>query len=192
MQTERTEGTPEEPIEEPTAMHTEHNADSTAQMYTQPEYNDPYTPPTSPLSRRSTSPLATPTGYDIDRPQYLYSDNGDGSLTCVGLAGPQDFYFDGTIHGPRPSRHQPNPENIQLESDPDDSPKFLGIHQPNSPNSPPNLRLPSPITSMGTQATTASSITTQISRQPIPAQKSHYRGEGSPNPSLPAEGAQHD
>jgi len=35
--------------------------------------------------------VRNPQGYDPNCPQYLYMDNGDGSLYSVGLAGPDDF-----------------------------------------------------------------------------------------------------
>jgi hypothetical protein len=53
--------------------------------------------------------LASPTfpnGYDSDDPQYVYKDNGDGTLFCVGLAAPSDFQPDGTIQGPQPTQTQ--------------------------------------------------------------------------------------
>jgi hypothetical protein len=71
-------------------------------------------PPQSPQSMASMSEQSSPQGnlpapnhpYDPDRPQYLYLDNGDGSLFEAGEAGPKDFHPDGTIHGPRPAIKQ--------------------------------------------------------------------------------------
>jgi hypothetical protein len=48
--------------------------------------------------------------YDINRPQYLYCHNGDGTLFDVGIAGPDDIDEYGFISGPRPSSIQHNPE----------------------------------------------------------------------------------
>ncbi len=55
----------------------------------------------------------SPHGYDPNRPQQLYLDNGDGSLVAVGVATANDFDEYGNIHGARPSPNQPNPSNIQ-------------------------------------------------------------------------------
>jgi hypothetical protein len=51
--------------------------------------------------------------YDPERPQYISSDNGDGSLFCVGTATPSDFDEFGIILGPRPSQIQLNSANIE-------------------------------------------------------------------------------
>jgi hypothetical protein len=49
----------------------------------------------------------------VNRPQYLYSDNSDGSLFSVGIAGPEDFDKNGNIRGTRPSQYQNNSGGIQ-------------------------------------------------------------------------------
>jgi hypothetical protein len=52
--------------------------------------------------------------YDINRPQYLYSDNEDGSLFQVGIVRPSDINRFGHIRGPRPASTQTNPGTIQV------------------------------------------------------------------------------
>jgi hypothetical protein len=52
---------------------------------------------------------------EVARQQYLYLDNGDGSLFCVGIARPEDIDANGVIRGPRPARRQINPCVIQRE-----------------------------------------------------------------------------
>jgi hypothetical protein len=55
------------------------------------------TPETGPMFTDMATLLAAlasptfPNGYDSDDPQYVYKDNGDGTLFCVGLAAPSDF-----------------------------------------------------------------------------------------------------
>ena len=96
---------------------------SSRALFTQPNEREK-TPPTSPKSVASAgreSPeilMPEPShSYDANRPQHLYSDNGDGSLFSVGIAGPSDFYSNGVIHGPRPSRRQiRGSNNIQSAS----------------------------------------------------------------------------
>jgi hypothetical protein len=51
--------------------------------------------------------------YDVKRPQYLYSDNGDGSLFSMGIARPEDFDQNGNIRGARPSKYQTKSGGIQ-------------------------------------------------------------------------------
>jgi hypothetical protein len=46
--------------------------------------------------------------YDPERPQYLYLDNGDGSLFRVGIATPADFDEHGVISGRRPTVSEMN------------------------------------------------------------------------------------
>ncbi len=94
----------------------------------------------------------SPPGYDIHRPQYLYRDNGDGSLIEVGLAGPNDFDKHGNPKGPRPASSQdpytnsiqrleipspPSPmqiqDTIQPARDPMDLTPFKGQPSPASP-----------------------------------------------------------
>ena len=43
--------------------------------------------------------VRNPRGYDPNRPQLLYMDNGDGSLYSVGVAGPDDFDNSGIRRG---------------------------------------------------------------------------------------------
>jgi hypothetical protein len=69
--------------------------------------------PTHPTQLRPPIQLPPDHAYDVDRPQYLYSDNGDGSLYEVGLVGPGDIDKYGLIRGPRPAIIQINPEGLQ-------------------------------------------------------------------------------
>jgi hypothetical protein len=68
----------------------------------------PQSPP-SPWEQLDSShhlPIPSYEYEDKERPQYLYSENDNGSLFCVGLAGPNDFHPNGMIHGARPSQTQ--------------------------------------------------------------------------------------
>jgi hypothetical protein len=47
-----------------------------------------------------------PDDYDTDEPMYRYTDNGDGTLFCIGLAQPKDFDAEGIIRGPQPTASQ--------------------------------------------------------------------------------------
>jgi hypothetical protein len=104
----------------------------------------------------------SPHGYDIHHPQYLYRDNGDGSLIEVGLAGPDDFDEHGNPKGPRPASSQ-DPYTTSIQR--------LELPSPPSPmqiqNTPENEQLGQP-------------SQTRETRSPV---------MGSP-PSLPAKGAQ--
>jgi hypothetical protein len=104
----------------------------------------------------------SPHGYDIHHPQYLYRDNGDGSLIEVGLAGPDDFDEHGNPKGPRPASSQ-DPYTTTIQ----------------------RLDLPSPPSPMQIQDTPENE---QLG-QPSPTREARSPVMGSP-PSLPAEGAQ--
>jgi hypothetical protein len=61
------------------------------------------------------------TDQEVARQQYLYLDNGDGSLFCIGIARPEDINANGVVRGPRPARIQINPGVIQREDEDQDS-----------------------------------------------------------------------
>ena len=119
-----------------------------------------------------------PEGYDSDEPMYVYRDNGNGTLFCVGLAQPNDFHPDGTIKGPQPTEDQS--ETIRTL-----------FHGPD-PDEPSHSQTPSPVNTLATQDLSDDS-----------SNNSHPEGHLSPTPeeqipvtgsptSLPAEGAQTD
>lgn len=104
--------------------------------------------------------------YDPARPQHLYCANGDGTLFCVGIAGPSDF-DDGNIRGLRPSKHQPNPDVIEAAAS--------------------NLSIPRSDSPMETTLATADSSPTSTQETTSPTQlDTSLMGSA---PSLPAEGA---
>jgi hypothetical protein len=115
-------------------------------------------PPQSPSSSAPETPDQHPPipshPYDIDRPQYLYLDNGDGSLFKVGIAGPGNFDANGNVTGPRPSQLQRNPHHIQGASP-------IQYLQPRSP---------SPMQTLATQETTDSSMNSSPPGPPVPQQ----------------------
>ena len=122
-------------------------------MITQPSMDEP--------RKQLFQEIRSPHGYDINRPQYLYRDNGDGSLIEIGLAGPNDFI------GPRPdAAHDLSSTSIQFYGDP-------------LPQSP-----------MQTQDTHKTNETEEIYPlgQPSPQRETQPPVTGSPQ-SLPAAGA---
>ena len=102
----------------------------------------PPTPHTAPMATTPDNPR--PAGYHPLRPQYLYTENGDGSLSSVGLAGPSDYDSQGKIRGPRPfpqalinfeqtlSHHCHSPMQTQADSSEPESPRSL-TGEPQSP-----------------------------------------------------------
>ena len=81
------------------------------------------------------NPKTPPRGFSTSRPEYLYQDNGDGSLYQVGMAGPQDYDSDGHIQGPQPSPNQPHHHHTQRKQAPRLSP--LAMDQLASPPAQP-------------------------------------------------------
>ncbi len=136
------------------------------------------------LLARSTSPTY-PHNYDPENnPKYVYRDNGDGSLFCIGLAQPTDFYPDGSLRGPQPSELENENAMMQLEQALNNSPL-----RPFDPSSEPIPRSPSPVETLATQdETEASSITSTLKGQPSPTPEERLPVTG-PLPSLPAEEA---
>jgi hypothetical protein len=61
----------------------------------------PLTPPT-PLPMQTSPTASLKRGYHLLRPQYLYLNNGDGSLFECSIAGPNDFDSEGNVRGLRP------------------------------------------------------------------------------------------
>jgi hypothetical protein len=174
---------------------TEESRPGPSQLSTQPP--GPSTPPCDNNNKRPLSPstpdspnmasmlealaqaLPTyPEGYDSDEPMYVYRDNGNGTLFCVGLAQPNDFHPDGTIKGPQPTEDQS--ETIRT------------LFQIPDPDEPSHSQTPSPVNTLATQDLSDDS-----------SNNSHPEGHLSPTPeeqipvtgsstSLPAEGAQTD
>jgi hypothetical protein len=137
--------------------------------------------PTSMTSLLAALAKASPTypeGYDTDSPMYVYTDNGDGGLYCVGLAQPGDFHPDGTIRGPQPTDDKSEMIRQLL------APPLL-----NDPSNAPSPRSLSPDHTLITQAETeASSI---FSHHSGPSSTELIKPTAmSPLLSLPAEEAQ--
>ena len=129
----------------------------------------PLAPPTPPSpAARDSSSSPSHQGYHPLKPQYIYADNGDGSIYRVGVAGPSDFHPNGTIRGIHPS-----PTHlINFEHSSSIYPRSLSpmqTQEPSSQGSPSASSLPSGISS--------------------PPPKEHQMLTLTP-PSLPAEGAQ--
>jgi hypothetical protein len=57
---------------------------------------------------RSARRPRTTRGYDPNEPEYLYMDNGEGSLYAVGVAGPDDYDANGVRRGLHHEHSQPN------------------------------------------------------------------------------------
>jgi hypothetical protein len=166
-------------------IDTRHTPERNNPMQTQPSPPDHYIrpfptldpPPLQyPLSSAPETPDQHPPisshPYDIDRPQYLYLDNGDGSLFKIGIAGPGDFDANGSVTGPQPSQLQRNPHHIQGASP-------IQYLQPCSP---------SPMQTLATQDTTDSSMNSSPTGPPLPQQITQSQVTASLQ-SLPAEGA---
>jgi hypothetical protein len=116
--------------------------------------------------------------YNVNRPQFLYVHNGNGSLDSAGYAGPNDFTSDGRILGPRPALHQPrNSHNIQAAQI-----RHIQV-RPNQPGQP--RQPPSPMDTIVTKETKTMPLSPQGPPSPLRIRDSNI----SPLPSLPAKGA---
>jgi hypothetical protein len=148
------------------------------------------TPETSPVFTDMATLLAAsaspcfPDGYDSDEPKYVYKDNGNGTLFCIGLATPSDFQPDGTIRGPQPSQTQN--ETARLHSQRTFHDPLLDI-----PVLDMAQRPPSPEHTLATQDETEASSITSNQGRPSPPPEERDTVMGSP-PRLPAEGAKTD
>jgi hypothetical protein len=119
-----------------------------------------------------------PEGYDTDSPMYVYRDNGNGSLFCIGLAQPSDFDENGTIRGPQPTEDQS--ERLRLLLSPPDL---------TNPSNAPSPRSLSPELTLATQYETVDlSLPSSPLGAPSPEPLEPTQGMDPP-PSLPAEGA---
>ena len=138
------------------------------------------------LLAASASPTYTE-GYDSDEAEYVYDENDDGTLFCIGIAQPHDFLPDGSIRGPQPSLRDNDiaMANIRSAFHPSqESPTRM-----NDPSSDPIPRSPSPGNTVDTQdETAANSITSSPQGQPSPTPEEQIPVMGSLL-SLPAEGA---
>jgi hypothetical protein len=120
-----------------------------------------------------------PEGYDTNSPMYVYRDNGNGSLFCIGLAQPSDFDENGTIRGPQIPEDQSKRLRLLL------SPPNL-----TDPSNAPSPRSLSPeLTLAITQDETVdSSLLSSLLGAPSPEPLEPTQGMDPP-PSLPANGA---
>jgi hypothetical protein len=123
----------------------------------------PLTPPT-PLPMTTSPTVSPPRGYHPLRPQYLYLDNGDGSLFECGIAGPNDFDSEGNVRGLRPSADH-----------------LLNFDQ---------SRLPRPLTSETANGANEPD-SSPIRGRPYTAPRIATNGDGT-SPSLPVEEANPD
>jgi hypothetical protein len=168
-------------------------------LMTQPSFH-PTTPPRDHEAIRPTTPATPdspnmaamlaaydlahpvyPEGYDTDDPMYVYKDNGNGGLFCVGLAQPTDFNSDGTIRGPQPTADQSESITRIFYSSPP---------RTTDPSSTPIPRTPSPVDTLATQdETEATSNTSSPQGRSSPTPQERLPVTTSPE-SLLAEGAQ--
>jgi hypothetical protein len=177
-----------DPLTQPASPIVHRGQDGKRPRSSNPSENSPTidSPPLSPFQDMATLLAAqasppTPPGYHHDNPQYVYEYNPDGSLFCVGLAQPADFFPDGTIRGPQPTHDQSDALRqifygpLQLPLDP--SPLLLP-----GPSSHPEDMITETILS----STSITTLTTQ--RQPSPTPTEQTTGTDS-HLSLLAEGA---
>ena len=100
-------------------------------------FTHPISPPLLATQPSATTP--PPTGYDPQHPDYLYLDNGDDSLFCVGRAGPADYKSDGIPKGLHPSPHQHKYSNSiqRAHNPPPSSPPSTSYRSPSSAQQSP-------------------------------------------------------
>jgi hypothetical protein len=146
-----------------------------------PRSPSPVHSPTSMTSLLASLARASPQypeGYDTDSPMYVYRDNGNGSLFCIGLAQPSDFDENGTIRGPQPTEDQS--ERLRLLLSPPDL---------TDPSNAPSPRSLSPELTLATQEETVD-LSPPSSPLGAPSPEPLEPTQGmEPPPSLPAEGA---
>jgi hypothetical protein len=162
-----------QPIQPKTTLRTQSDSKRTRSPES-PKFTDMAT-----LLAASASPQY-PEGYDSDDPEYVYDENEDGTLFCIGLAQPNDFLPDGSIRGPQPSLHDNDIAMMQIRS----------AFHPRDPSSEPILRSPSTDNTIATQDETAVNSTTSSPQgQPSLTPEARLPVMGSLE-SLLAEGAQ--
>jgi hypothetical protein len=142
-------------------------------------------PPASPTMMEMLEAASSPQypdDYDTDEPMYRYTDNGDGTLFCIGLAQPADFDSAGIIRGPQPTASQIARTRGAFQE--------LLLQPSLTHRSEVLVQRPlSPENTLATQDETVMSSATSSPQGQPPCERISPTPMMGPLPSLPAEGA---